>query len=62
MLSAVIHTNENQNYNDGEYEYEEVAFPFMKHLGELMYEFELRREREHSPDLSELRLNYDQSK
>ena len=60
MLSAVIHTNENKIYNDGEYEYEEIAFPFMKNLGELMYEFELQRERAWSPDLSEFRLNYDQ--
>ncbi len=62
MLSAVIHTNDNRIYNDGEYEYEEIAFPFMKNLGKLMYEFELQRERPNRPDLAEFRLQYNQLK
>ncbi len=59
LLSAVIHTNKNRIYNDGEYEYEETAFPFMKELGQLIYEYELKRPRDNSPDLTDFRLVYD---
>lgn len=52
MLSAVIHTNKDQIYNDGKYEYEEVGFPFMAEVGKVMYNFELKRKKKHLPDLS----------
>ena len=60
MLSATIHTNKNKIYNDGIYEYEEVSFPFMRDLGEMIYTFELGRSRQYQPDLSAFRLTYDQ--
>ncbi|WP_157494163.1 serine hydrolase [Fulvivirga imtechensis] len=59
MLSAVIHTNENEIYNDGQYEYEQVAFPFMKNLGQLIYQYELNRKRLFHPDFSRFMVNYD---
>jgi hypothetical protein len=59
MLSAVIHTNKNQIYNDGKYEYEEVAFPFLKSLGKVIYQYELERKREYVPDLSKFKVLYD---
>ncbi|MEP1095667.1 MAG: serine hydrolase [Cyclobacteriaceae bacterium] len=40
FLAATIHVNENEIYNDGEYEYEEVGLPFLAELGRLVYEFE----------------------
>lgn len=59
MLSAVIHTNANEVYNDGEYEYEEVGFPFMKNLGQLVYDYELKRKKTVKPDLSRFVTTYD---
>jgi len=62
MLAATIHTNRNRIYNDGEYEYEETAFPFMRDLGQLIYNYELKRPRQYEPDLSAFRLLYDKPK
>jgi len=44
LLSATIHVNENQIYNDGQYEYDEIGLPFLAELGRQIYEFELSRE------------------
>ena len=59
LLSAVIHVNENETYNDGIYEYETVGLPFMKALGQAVYDYELERGRPSVPDLSKFELNYD---
>lgn len=56
LLTAVLLVNENGIFNDGEYEYDEVGFPFLAELGRVIYECELRREREHPPDLGRWRL------
>jgi hypothetical protein len=56
MLSAVINTNVDEIYNDGKYEYEKLGFPFMKDLGTLIYQYELKRTRKHTPDLSEFKF------
>lgn len=52
ILSATIYTNENQTFNDDNYEYEEIGLPFLKNLGQSIYEIELARKREYEPDLS----------
>ena len=36
VVSATIRTNENQIYNDGLYEYQEVAMPFLTELGKCL--------------------------
>jgi hypothetical protein len=54
--------NENNRLNDGIYEYETVAFPFLAQLGRVIYEHELSRERPVQPDLTEFKLSYDISK
>ena len=59
MLSAVIHANANEIYNDGDYEYEKVALPFMQNLGQMVYEYELKRKKDHLPDLSRFITAYD---
>ena len=58
MLSAVVQSNEDGIYNDDRYEYKEVCYPFMKNLGQLIYEFELGRAKKHLPELSKFRLQY----
>ena len=60
MLSAVINTNTDQIYNDGKYEYKTLGFPFMKNLGQLIYQYELKRTKKVNPDLSEFKLKYEQ--
>jgi hypothetical protein len=43
MLSAVIYANEDGIINDGKYEYNTIALPFLAELGRQMYDFELKR-------------------
>lgn len=52
MLSATIAVNHNQIFNDNVYEYENIGLPFLKKLGEIIYEYEKNRERKILPDLS----------
>lgn len=59
MLSAVIYCNSDGILNDDRYDYRQTGYPFMKHLGEVIYQHELTRKRKHSPDLSEFRVEYD---
>lgn len=59
MLSAVINTNTDSIYNDSKYEYEKLGFPFMKNLGKLIYDYELKRNKKYPPDLSAFVLKYD---
>lgn len=58
LLTVVIQVNDNQIYNDGKYEYDQTGFPFLTSLGELIYNYELTREKQYSPDLSKFKLNY----
>jgi hypothetical protein len=41
FLTAVIHVNTNEIYNDGIYEYNEIGYPFMRQLGKSIYDYEL---------------------
>ena len=52
LLSATIHCNRDGIYNDDKYEYETIGLPFMKNLGRIIYEHELKRPRKYKPDLS----------
>ncbi len=58
LLSASISCNSDGIYNDNTYEYETVGYPFMKHLGQVIYNYELGRKRKITPDLSEFKLDY----
>ena len=59
ILAATVHANANQVYNDGIYEEDEVAIPFLAELGRQIYSFELDRKRRHKPDLSKFKLDYE---
>lgn len=59
LLTAVALVNENETFNDGEYEYEEEGYPFMRHLGQAFYQYELKRKKKHLPDLSKFKLDYE---
>lgn len=58
FLTAVVHSNEDGIYNDGNYEYETVCYPFLKNLGQAIYKFELERHRDYEPDLTKFRFKY----
>jgi hypothetical protein len=60
MLSAVILSNTDGIYNDSNYDYKTIGFPFMKNLGQLVYNYELKRRKIHKPDLSAFQFTYDQ--
>ena len=51
MLTATIHVNDNETYNDDKYEYEEIGLPFLGNLGRVIYDYELKRKRNNKPDL-----------
>lgn len=58
FLTAVVQSNEDGIYNDGKYEYETVCYPFMKNLGQSIYEHELQRKKSHQPGLSKYVMDY----
>jgi beta-lactamase class A len=59
MLSARIYCNSDGVLNDDAYDYDTIGFPFMKHLGQVIYEYELQRPRSIKPDLTEFKMSYD---
>ena len=59
FLSAVIYCNNDGILNDDKYDYDNIGFPFMKQLGQVIYDYEVKREKKILPDLSELRFDYD---
>ena len=58
QLSVVIHCNSDGIYNDDKYDYAEVGLPFMKNLGRVIYEYELKHKRKKIPDLSSFGFQY----
>jgi hypothetical protein len=50
--------NENKVINDGIYEYKNVGFPFLTILGKTFYDYELKRKKEHAPDLHDFIFEY----
>ena len=58
MVSAVIYVNSDGILNDDKYEYDETGYPFFKELGNIIYQYELKRKRKYRPDLKNLQLHY----
>lgn len=58
MLSATVYVNEDDILGDDRYEFDETGKPFMKALGQVLYEYELQRKRKYQPDLSRYKLEY----
>lgn len=59
MLSARIYCNSDGVLGDDKYDYDNMGFPFMKHLGDVIYQYELQRPRTRKPDLNEFKMTYD---
>ncbi len=59
MLAATVYVNKDGILNDGKYEYDEIGYPFLYLLGQLIFRHELERKRKQKPDLSDVKLNYE---
>ena len=59
MLTAVLLCNNDGIFNDDKYDYETIGFPFMKNLGQLIYNYESTRPRKYKADLNKFRMVYD---
>ena len=58
LLSANIYCNSDEIFNDDHYDYETVGYPFMKNLGRVFYEYELKRKRNRLPYLAKFKTGY----
>jgi hypothetical protein len=58
LLSAVIYCNSDEVFNDDKYDYDTIGFPFMKNLGNVIYDYEVKRPRKNKPDLSAFKFDY----
>jgi len=54
MLSAVMYCNSDGIINDNQYDYETVGLPFYKHLGQLIYDYELKRKKQFLPNFDQI--------
>ncbi len=58
FLSAVIYCNSDGIFNDDQYDYDKVGFPFLKNLGKVIHDYELKRQRKKPADLYDFKFNY----
>ncbi len=58
MLSATILCNSDGIFNDDKYDYDSVGLPYMKNLGKVIYDYELKRKKKRLPDLSNFQVDY----
>lgn len=54
MLSAVIYVNADGILNDNTYDYRNIGLPFMKNLGNTIYQYELNRKRAYRPNFDNI--------
>jgi hypothetical protein len=59
MLAATLYVNADEILNDGKYEYQIIAHPFLYQLGQTIYQYELNRKRKFKPNLSILKIAYE---
>ncbi len=59
FVSAIIYCNSDGILNDDKYDYDSIGLPFMKNLGKVIYDYELKRDYKIRPDLSPLLFTYD---
>lgn len=59
FVSAIIYCNTDGILNDDRYDYNTIGQPFMKNLGRVLYDYEMKRTKTIKPDLSPVLFNYD---
>jgi hypothetical protein len=60
MLAATVYVNSDGIVNDSKYDEESVGFPFLKAIGDRIYNYELTRKRKFQPALDMFGLTYGQ--
>ncbi len=58
MLSATIFCNKKGIFNSDDYEYNQVGYPFLKNLGQVIYQYELQRKKANLPNLEIFKFIY----
>lgn len=58
IVTAVLLCNEDEVFNDEKYDYDTIGYPFYKNLGQVIFDYEAKRPKKHSPNLDHLRFNY----
>jgi hypothetical protein len=58
MLTGNIYVNRDGVLNDNKYEYEEEGYPFFREVGEIIYRYELHRQRKYKPRLQDFLIDY----
>lgn len=58
MLTATIYVNSDGVLNDDKYEYEQTGYPFFEEVGNIIYQYELSRQRKYLPRLEKFQINY----
>lgn len=58
FLSANIYCNRDGIFNDDRYDYDSVGYPFLKNLGQVIYQYESQRKRKRAPHLSTFQFQY----
>ena len=59
FLSAAIYCNSDGILNDDKYDYNSIGLPFLKNLGRVIYDDELKRPYKRRPNLSSILFTYD---
>jgi hypothetical protein len=59
LLTACIYVNSDGIFNDNQYEYDTIGYPFMANLGKAVYEYELNRPRKVVANLNRFKIKYD---
>jgi hypothetical protein len=59
MLTATVYANSDGILNDDRYDYDEIGWPFLYDLGQIVYQYELKRSRKFRPDLKRFNLRYE---
>ena len=58
IVTAVLLCNEDEIFNDEKYDYDTIGFPFYKNIGQVIYDYEVKRQKKHLPNLEHLRFDY----
>lgn len=58
IVTAVLLCNEDEIFNDEQYDYDSIGFPFYKNLGQVIYDYEVKRPKKYLPNLDHLKFNY----
>ena len=56
MLAATIRVNNDEVFNDGKYEYDEIGLPFLGRVGQAIYVNELQRPKLVRPVLAKFKV------